>query len=156
MPIPQEEETALGITNPGCCSGYSYSSTVCALGANIHDAHVNGRHPTRGMGQEAIYMMTCITLSTLEDMKFILRDVIKVITSPKLEEEEYAALRFCLSLGEPGNTGAYLLLGLSPGSRYHMYLRDILLVKSDYAADSSTAPQAWHPLPFWPTMTEFR
>ena len=101
-------------------------------------------------------MMTCITLSNPEDMKPLLRDVIKVITPPDLEEKEYAALQFCMATGEPGTPWAYLLLGLSPGSRYHMRLRDILLVQPDSAADSSTGPQALHTLPFWRTLTKFR
>ena len=68
MPIPQEGEAALGITNLGCCSRYFYSSTFYARGAQIHVAHVNGRHPTHGLGQEVIYMLTCSTLSNPEDM----------------------------------------------------------------------------------------
>ena len=77
----------------------------------------------------------------------LLRHVIKVITSSDLVEEEYAALQLCLTLGEPGTPRAYLLIGLSPGSRYHMCLRDILLVQPDSAADSSSGLHAWHPPP---------
>ncbi len=72
MPIPKEGEAALGITILGCCSWYSYSGTICALGAHMHAAHVNGRHPTSWLGQEVIYMMTCSTLSNPEDMKPLL------------------------------------------------------------------------------------
>ena len=128
MPIPQEGKATLGITNLGCCSGYSYSGIVYAMRTQIHDAHVNGRHPTQGLGQEVIYMITCIALSNPEDMKPLLRDAIKLITPPELESEEYAALQFCLAPGEPGTPWTYMLLGLSPFSRYHMCLRDILLV----------------------------
>jgi hypothetical protein len=55
---------------------------------------------------------------------------------------------FCLAPGEQGTPGVYLLIGLSPGSKYHMCLRDILLVQPDSAANSSTGPQAWYPPPF--------
>jgi hypothetical protein len=97
------------------------------------------------MRKEVIYLMTCITLSNPENMKPLLRTAIKVITPLKLEEDEYAAHKFCLVLGEPGTTGAYMLPGLSPGSRYHMCLRDILLVKPDSAADSSVGPKPCTP-----------
>ena len=147
MPITQEGEAALDITNLGYFSGYFYSSTVSAMGALIHAAHVHGRHPTRGLGQEVIYMMTCSTLSNPEDMKLLLRGAITLITTANQAEDEYAALQFFLAPGEQGTPGAYLLLGLSPGSRYHMCLRDILLIQPDSGADSSTGPQPLHPPP---------
>ena len=99
--------------------------------------------------------MACITLSNPEDMKLLLRDAIKVITPPELEEDEYASLEFCLAPREPGTPGVYLLLGLSPGSRYHMCLHGILLVHPDSATYSSTGSQARHPLPSWRTLTKF-
>ena len=58
----------------------------------------------------------------------------------ELEEDEYASLKICMAPREPGTLGAYLLLGLSPGSRYHMCLRDILLIQPHSSADSSTGP----------------
>jgi hypothetical protein len=57
-------------------------------------------------------------------------------------------MQLCLALGEPGTPRAYLLIGLPPGSRYDMCLRDILLTQPDSASDSSIGPQAWHPHPF--------
>jgi hypothetical protein len=86
-------------------------------------------------------MITCITLSNPEDMKPLIRDAMKIITPPEMAEDEYAALQFCLAQGEPCTPGAYMFLGLSPGSRYHVCLiRDILLVQPDSAADSYTGP----------------
>ena len=46
------------------------------MGANIIVAHVNGRHPTKGLGQEVIYLMTCITggwstKSTVMEAKYV-------------------------------------------------------------------------------------
>jgi len=84
--------------------------------------------------------MTIITLSNPEDMKLFIRDAIHINTPPEMAEDEYVALQLCLAPGEPGTPGAYLLLGLSSGSRYHMCLRDILLVQPDSATDSSTGP----------------
>jgi len=89
---PQEGEAALGITNTGCISWYSYFGTLCALGAHIHAAHINGRHPTHGPGQEVIYMMPCYTLSNPEDMKPLLRHAIALITPANPVEDEYATL----------------------------------------------------------------
>ena len=94
----------MGITNINCSSRYSYSGIVYALGANINDAHVNGRHPIHSMWQEVIYLMTCITLSSPEDIKPLLRIVTKVIRPPNLEEDRYATVNFLLKLGEPRNT----------------------------------------------------
>jgi hypothetical protein len=93
-------------------------------------------------------MMTCSTLSNPEDMKPLLRDAITLITPSDQAEDEYAALQLCLALGEHGAPGAYLLLGLSPGSKYHMCLRYILLVQPNSSADSSAGPQPWYPSPF--------
>ena len=92
--------------------------------------------------------MTCSALSNPEDMKPLLRDAIALITPDDQAEDEYAALQLCLAPGEHGTPRANLLLGLSPGSRYHTCLRDVLLVQPDSAADSSTGPQARHPAPF--------
>jgi hypothetical protein len=94
-------------------------------------------------------MMTCSTLANPEDMKPLLRDAMTLITPANDQaEDEYAALQLCLALREQGALGAYLLLGLSPASRYHMCLRNILLVQPESSADSSTGPQPWHPPPF--------
>jgi len=86
--------------------------------------------------------MTRIIITNPEDMKPLLRTAIKVITPPKLKEDEYAALKLCMALGEPGTTREYMLLGLSLSSRYHMCLRDILFVHPYSVADSSAGPHA--------------
>jgi hypothetical protein len=126
------------------------------MGSNINVAHVNGRHPTRGLGQEVIYRMTCITLSNPEDMKHLLRDAIKVITPFELEEDEYAVLKFCLVPEEPGTIGTYLLMGLSPA-------HDTTCACGTYFRSSYTlqptrprAPRPSTPLPSCRTLREFR
>ncbi len=77
------------------------------------------------MGQEFIYLMTCSTLTSPEDLNPLLRKAINLITPKGEVELEYAALKFSLLTGELGTPGVYLLLGLSPGSEYHMRLMDM-------------------------------
>ncbi len=97
---PQEGENAFGLRNIGCCSRYSYSGTFLARGVNLNAAHVNGRHPVRGMGQELIYLMTCSPLSYPEDLKPMIHAAIKAITPPEESEEDYVSLKFSLANGE--------------------------------------------------------
>ena len=64
----QEGEKALGLSSIGCCLGYSYFGTIVARDVDINAAHVNGRHPVHGVGQEFIYLMTCSPLSHPADL----------------------------------------------------------------------------------------
>ena len=73
----------MGIAHVDCCSGYSYSGTVIAMGSSpVHASHVNGRQSGHGTGQEVIYIMTCIPLSHPEDLKPLIRTAIQLVTSP--------------------------------------------------------------------------
>ncbi len=100
------------------------------------------------MGHRAIYMMACIPLPNPEDLKVLIKEAIYVVNPSEETYSEYAALRFCLAPKEHESHGSYLLLGLSPGSRYHTCLRDILLTQPYSTQDSTSGPQAWFTPPF--------
>ena len=136
--------------------GHIYSGSVSVgYPSPVHATHVNGRQPGHGMGHEAIYVMTCIPLPSPEDLKVLIKEAIYVVTPSEEADSEYAALLFRLALGEHGPTGSYLLLGLSPGSRYHMCLRDIVLTQPDSTHDSTSGPHASFTLRSWPALTRF-
>ncbi len=78
------------------------------------------------MGQELIYMMSCIPLSHPKDLKPMIYAAIKASTPPEESKEDYASLKFSLTNGEQGTSGDYMLLGLSPDVRSHMRLKDVL------------------------------
>ena len=105
----------------------------------INAAHVNGRQPDQGLGQQVIYMMTHIPISHPENLKPLIKTTIKLLTEEDEFENGYVSLRFCLAPSENGN-GGYLLLGLSPDSGTHMRLRDILLFQPDSAQDATLGP----------------
>ncbi len=74
---------ALGLAVYDCCTGHSYSGSVSVRDTSlVHATHVNGRQPGHGMGQEAIYMMTCIPFPKPEDLKVVIRAAIYVVTPP--------------------------------------------------------------------------
>ncbi len=100
-------------------------------------------------------MMTCSPLAHLEDLKPLLRTTTHLVSPEEDVEDEYSSLLFGLAPGEQGG-GSYLLLGLSPSSHPHMRMRDKILSQPDVAQDSTTGPQPWHPLRFWPTPTSQR
>jgi hypothetical protein len=81
-----------------------------------------------GIGQKVIHIMTCISLPNPEDLKVLVKEAIYVVPPPEEADSEYAALRLCVVPGEQGSHGSYLLLGPSPGSRYHICLRGIFLI----------------------------
>ena len=143
----------MGIAHLDCCSGASFSGTVCAKGITpVHAAHVKSRQPGAGLGQHVIYMMTCSPLPRPEDLKPLIKTAIQIVTSPEDVDSEYAAIAFCVALGEQGG-GAYLLLGLSPGSLPHMKLRDILLAQPDSSQDTTAGPSLGSLRHFWRTLT---
>jgi len=134
MSFPREGEKTLDIAALDWCTGYSYSECVIARNIAINAAHINGRHPVNGLGQDKIYMMKCIPLLNPVDLKPLIRIAIHVITPSEEVDEEYSEVKFCLAPDEPGSKGAYLLIGLSPSFGTHMCLRDILLVQLDSVA----------------------
>jgi hypothetical protein len=113
----------------------------------INAAHVNGRQPGQGLGQQVIYMMTHIPISHPENLKPLIKTVIRLLTAEDQFDDEYAGLRFCVAPSESGS-GGYLLLGLSPASGTHMRLRDILLSQPYAAKDFAYGPTPWYPPPY--------
>jgi hypothetical protein len=64
----------LGLVIYDCCTSQSYSGSICAKDTfPVHAFHGNGRQSGHGMGQEAIYMMTCIPLPNPEDLKVLIK-----------------------------------------------------------------------------------
>ncbi len=76
--------------------------------------------------------MTCSPLTFPEDLKLLLREGMAKLCPIGIVPREYEALQFCLSLGEPGTTGHYLLVGISTLSGAHMRLRDVMLFQPDF------------------------
>jgi len=72
-------------------------------------------------------MMNCAPLAFPEDLKLLLKDGMAKLCPIGIVPREYEALQFCLSPGEPGTPGNYLLVGLSTLSGAHMRIRDVLL-----------------------------
>jgi len=77
-------------------------------------------------------MMTCAPLTFPEDLKLLLKKGLAKLCPPGMVSREYEAMQFCLSPGEPGTQGCYLLIGLSTLSGAHMRLRDVLLYQPDF------------------------
>ena len=113
----------------------------------INAAHVNGRQPGQGLGQQVIYMITHIPISHPENLKPLIKTAIKLLTAEDQFDDEYAGLRLCLAPSESGN-GGYLLLGLSPSRGTRMRLRDILLSQPNAAHDFTSSPTPWYPPPY--------
>jgi len=67
---------------------------------------------------------------------------------PGIVPREYEALQFCMSPGEPGTQGHYLLVGLFILSGPHMRLRDVLLFQPDFLQESMPLIHSWHEPPF--------
>ena len=82
--------------------------------------------------QDVIRMITCAPLTFFEDLKLLLMKGLAKLCPPCIVPREYAALQFCLSPGEPGTQGHYLLVGLSTLSGAHMRLKDVLLFQPDF------------------------
>ncbi len=72
-------------------------------------------------------MMTCAPLTFPEDMKLLLKEGLAKLCPIGIVPREYEVLQFCLSPGEPGTQGHYLMVGLSTLSGAHMRLRDVQL-----------------------------
>jgi hypothetical protein len=100
------------------------------------------------MGQEAIYMMTCIPLPNPEDLKVLVKEAIFVVTPPDDADSKYAALRFCIAPQSTDLTAITTSWASRLGSRYHICLRDILLIQPDSIHDSTSSSQALFALPF--------
>ena len=85
-------------------------------------------HPSLDDGQQnVIWMMTCAPLTFPEDFKLLLKEGLAKLCPPGIVPREYEAKQFCLSPGEPGTQGHYLMVGMSTLSGAHMRLWDVLL-----------------------------
>jgi len=72
-------------------------------------------------------MMKCAPLTTMEDLKVLIKEGLVKICPPALVPKEYKALQFRPVPGEAGTHGDYLAVGLSMLSDTHMRIKDILL-----------------------------
>ena len=77
-------------------------------------------------------MMTYAPLTFPEDLELIHKEGLANLCPTDIVPREYEALQFCLSPGEPGTQGRYLLVGLSTFSRAHIRLRDVLIFQPDF------------------------
>ncbi len=93
-------------------------------------------------------MMTCAPLNFPGDLKFLLKEGIAKLCPQGSVPREYEALQFCLSPGEHGTQGHYLLVGLSTLSGLHMRLRDVLLFQLDFIQESMPNVHPWHEPPY--------
>ncbi len=72
-------------------------------------------------------MITCAPLTFHEDLELLLKEGLAKLCPIGIVPREYETLQLCLSPGESGTQGHYLLVGLSTLSRAHMrLLRDVL------------------------------
>jgi hypothetical protein len=99
--------------------------------------------------------MTCTPLTVLEDLKVLIREGITKICPPGNVSREYEVLRFCLTLGEPGTYGHYLLMGLSTSSGTHMRLRVVILYQPDLVHETMPLTLPWFEPPYLaPTVSD--
>ena len=111
--------------------------------------HCNGLHLSLESGhQNVIWMMTCAPLTFPEDLKLLFKEGLAKLCPPSIITREYEAIQFCLSPGEPGTQGHYLLVGLSTLSGAHMRLQDVLLFKPDFFQEATPLVHPWHEPPF--------
>ena len=90
----------------------------------------------------------CAPLTFLEDLKLLLKEGLAKLCPIGIAPWEYEALQFCLSPGEPGAQGHYLLVGMSALSGAHMRLRDVLLFQTDCLQEATPLVHPWHEPPF--------
>ena len=82
--------------------------------------------------------MTCAPLAVSKDLKILLEEgLLSKLCPPGIVPREYEALQVCMSTGEPGTQGHYLLAVLSTLSGPHTRLRDVLLFEPDFLHDST-------------------
>ncbi len=93
--------------------------------------------------------MTCAPLIFSEDLKLLLKEGLAKLFPIGIVPRDYEALQLCLSSGEPGTQGHYLMVGLSILSGAHMRLRDVLLLKLDVLQEATPRVQQWHEPPFF-------
>jgi hypothetical protein len=86
-------------------------------------------------------------LNFLEDLKLLLKEGLAKFCPIGIVPREYEALQLCLSPGEPGTQGHYLLVGLSTLSG-HMRLRDVLLFQPVFLQVAAPLVHPWHEPPF--------
>ncbi len=105
-------------------------------------------HPSLDSGQQiVIWMMICAPLTFPEDLKLLLKEGLAKLCPPGIVPREYEAMQFCLSPGEPGTQGHYLLVGLSILSGAHVRLRDVLLSQLDFLQEATPLVHPWHEPP---------
>ena len=93
-------------------------------------------------------MMTCTSLTVLEDLKVIITEGLSKICPPGNVPREYEALQLCLALGEPGTRGHYPLIGFFTLSGPHKRLRDTILIHPDFLQEAMPLVNPWHEPPF--------
>jgi hypothetical protein len=104
----------------------------------VHVVYCNGLH--RGFDPEdqtIIWMMTCTPLTFPEDLKLLLKEGLAKLCPIGTVPREYKALQFCLSPGEPGTPGHYLLVGMPTLSGTHMRLQDVLFFQLDFLEEAT-------------------
>ena len=107
--------------------------------------HCNGLHPSLEHGEQTvIWLMTCAPLTYPEDLKLLLKEGLTKLCPIGIVPREYEALQFCLSPGEPGTHGHYLLVGMSTLPGAHMRLRDVLLFQPDSLQEPTPLIHPWH------------
>jgi len=118
----QEGENTLGVAHLRVCQGRSYYGPIrLTQEITVHAVHCNGLHPSLDYGQEnVIWMMACAPLTFPEDLKLLLEEGLAKLCPPCIMSREYEAIKFCLSPGEPGTQGHYLMVGLSTLSGAHI------------------------------------
>ena len=143
-------ETTLGIAHLHACQGKSYSGPIrLTPEIMVQAVHCNGLHPSLDPREHTtILLMTCVPLTFPEDLKVLLMEGLAKLCPPGLVPRKYEGLQFCLSPGEPGTQCHYLLVGLSPLSRAHMRLRDVLMFQPFFFRESMPLVHPWHEPPF--------
>ena len=119
----------MGIAHLCACQGRSYSGHIkLTPEISVQAVHCNGLHPGLEPGYKTvIWMMTCAPLTFPEDLKLLLKERLAKLCLIGIVPREYEALQFCLSPGEVGTQGHFLMVGLSTLPGAHMRLRDVLL-----------------------------
>ena len=90
----QEGTKAFGISDMGCCAGKSYTGAIqINPKVPVRVLHRNGLYPCLEVGaQDTIWMMTCASLTSREDLKVLVKEGLIKICPPALVPKEYEAL----------------------------------------------------------------
>ena len=124
---------SLGIAHLRCCHGKSYSGPLQIASTDARALHCNGLHvcvDERGI-RLSIYLVTFAPLIPPEDLKVLVKKRISKICLPSNVSREYDSIQFCLTPGESGTFGHYLVVGFYTLSGAHMSMTDVLLAQPD-------------------------